>query len=89
MKFIITMNMPGMKGNPIHQIIAEYPAKDVREMKKVLESQDFLLVEEFYRDFEAERGTESYYSVGDVLLNHRYIGKIRALTNNIHAKNKD
>ena len=83
------MNMPAKHGNPIHQIIAEYPAKDVRELKKVLETQDFLLIEEFYRDMEVERGSETYYSVGELLINHRCIGKIKALTNNLQIKNRD
>lgn len=78
MKFILTMNMPVRikdRVNPqqlVHQVIAEHPAKSVDELAELLNKQDFITVEEFYKD------NGDYFSVGKTVLNQRHIGKIKA-----------
>jgi hypothetical protein len=84
MKFLLTMNMPS-RNNPIHQIICEYPATGIADFCKALESKDFLVVEEFYKNNEIAVSNEAYYSVGMTGLNHRYIGKIKELSNSTTA----
>lgn len=86
MKFLITMNMPARSGVPIHQIICEHPSGSVEDFVSALERNDFLIVEEFYRDMEAPRGSDSYYSVGRVAINHRYIGKVKMMGGLTHAQ---
>ena len=79
MKFLLTMNMPAHRGGPIHQITCEHPAKNLAEFCDALESNEFVLVEEFYRNTEAIHGTDPYYSVGFTALNYRVIGKVKEL----------
>ena len=56
MKFIVTMNMPVRSKDRnatqqfVHQIVAEHPARTIEDMENVLNQQDFIIVEEFYRD---------------------------------------
>lgn len=75
MRFLLTMNMPSYAGNSVHQINAEYPVKSLEEFVEALATNDFIVVEEFYKD----RNDGEYYSRGHVVLNHRYIGKIKIL----------
>lgn len=79
MKFLLTMNMPAHRGGPIHQITCEHPAKSLTEFCEALEQNEFLVVEEFYRNTEVPEGTDPYYSVGLTALNYRVIGKIKEL----------
>lgn len=81
MKFLITMNMPARSGQQIHQIICDHEAKNLAEFVDVLQSNDFLIVDEFYRDTEAPRGSESYYPVGSIAINYRYVGKVKVMGN--------
>jgi len=80
-KFLLTMNMPARSGVPIHQIVCEYPATGIADFCKALESHDFLIVEEFYRNTESKNDHDAYYSRGLTGINHRYIGKIKELSN--------
>lgn len=84
MKFLITMNMPSRSGGAIHQIICEHPAQNLNQFCRALETSDFLVVDEFYRDSEAPRGAEAYYSVGQTAINHRYVGKVKMMGNVTH-----
>ncbi len=88
MKFLLTMNMPAYAGSLVHQIICEYPATGVADFCKALETHDFLVVEEFYREKEAVTGENPYYSVGYTGLNHRYVGKVKELSNSTFANRK-
>lgn len=81
MKFLITMNMPARSGPPIHQIICEHAANSLSDFVAELQSNDFLIVDEFYRDTEAPRGSESYYPVGQIAINYRYVGKVKQMGN--------
>lgn len=75
MRFLITMNMASYSGNMVHQINAEYPVDTLEEFVDALATNDFIVVEEFYKD----RIDGEYYSRGRVVLNHRYIGKIKVM----------
>ena len=80
MRFIITMNMPAKSGVSIHQIICEHGAKDLSNFVEALSANDFLIVEEFYKD--PQVGT--YYSVGHVALNYRFVGKVKVMSSTTH-----
>lgn len=73
MRFYITMNMPARSGSAIHQIICEHSANSLVEFTELLNEEEFVVVEEFYR-----RQTDGgYYSVGDIVLNTMHIGKVK------------
>jgi len=44
------MNMPSYSGNAVHQIQAEHSSKSLEEFADALMQNDFVIVEEFYRD---------------------------------------
>lgn len=78
MRFLITMNMPAYSGAAIHQIICEHPAKSIDEFCRALEQNDFLVVDELYRNSKAAPSmNDPYYSVGKTAINHLHIGKIK------------
>jgi hypothetical protein len=77
MKFVITMNMPAKSGTAVHQIVADYPVKGLEEFLEALTDNDFLMVEEYYKDPK----DSSYYSNGFVGINYRYVGKVKVLNN--------
>ena len=79
MRFIITMNMPTRTpGTLIHQIICDYPVNDLAEFIQALSSNDFILVDEYYID----PTSKSYYHVGQVAINYRYVGKVKKIEPN-------
>jgi hypothetical protein len=84
MRFIITMNMPS-RNNPIHQIVCEHPVTSLQKLLDALATQDFIIVDEYYRNSDAPRGTDSYYKVGETAINHQYVGKIKVFEDN-HVK---
>ena len=86
MKFLITMNMPARSGVPIHQIIAEHPSASVEEFAHELGYNDFIVVEEFYRDANMPLGSDGHYSVGRIIINPIYIGKVKEVVPSTHAK---
>lgn len=72
--FYITMNMQSRSGNPTHQIVASVSGvKNIEEFMDALNSQDFMVVEEFYR--KPDGG--GHYSVGEIILNTMHIGKVK------------
>lgn len=77
MRFLITMSMPSSSGNLVHQINAEYPVNGLDEFVEALTQNDFVIIQEFYRD----HTTKEDYSRGYVAINHRYVGKIKVLNN--------
>lgn len=84
MRFLITMNMASYNNNMVHQINAEYPVNSLEEFVDKLATNDFIIIEEFYKD----RVDGEYYSRGHVVLNHRYIGKIKAINNHNVRENQ-
>ena len=74
MKFQVTMNMPSFTaGNLVHQVIAEYPVRSLKEFVAALSFNDFLIVDEWYRNAE----TKEYYFAGEVALNPLIVGKVK------------
>jgi len=78
MRFLITMNMPSYSNNLVHQMTVEHDSKSLEAFLEALSSNEFIIVEEFYKD---PRANADYYSRGHVALNYRYIGKVKILTN--------
>jgi hypothetical protein len=76
MKYLVTMNMPSRKGELVHQVVCEHPARDLAEFLDVIQDADFIMVEEFYRKPESA----GFFSVGPMLLNTMHIGKVKAVT---------
>lgn len=75
MRFLITMNMPSYSGNLVHQMNVEHQSKSLEEFVEALSKEDFVVVEEFYRD--PQTGADN--SRGMTAINHRYVGKIKTL----------
>ena len=78
MRFLITLNMPSASGNLVHQLNAEYPVNSLDEFVEALTTNDFVIIQEYYRD----QTTKEDYSRGHVAINHRYVGKIKVLNAN-------
>ena len=82
--FFITMNMHARSGTPTHMIVGALPGvSTVEEFYREIEGKDFLPIEEFYRgnggsDCVRDRDGSDYHSVGTILLNVMYIGKVKA-----------
>lgn len=85
MRFLITMHMPSYSGNLVHQVNVEHPADSLEKFIDALTENDFVVVEEFYRDPK----TASDYSRGFMAINHRYVGKIKVLNNEPSAYRKE
>ena len=83
-KFLITMNMPTRNGNAVHQVIADHSSKTIEEFMRALQDNDFIIVDEYYKDQYGE-----YYNIGKALVNHRYVGKVRVFGNDIHHNKRD
>jgi len=69
--------MPSYSGNLVHQIQAEYPVNSLEEFVDALTENDFVIVQEFYRD----QNTKEDYSRGHMAINYRYVGKVKVMNN--------
>lgn len=76
MRFQITMNMPSKSGHPVHQVIGEYPVNSLEDFIEAMSEEDFILVDEIYKDNQ----TGAHFSNGMVALNPLFIGKVKAFT---------
>jgi len=76
MRFLVTMNMPSFNNNLVHQVNVEHAAsKTLEDFITALTDNDFVLVEEFYRD--PTTGLEN--SRGQLALNYRFVGKVKIM----------
>jgi len=75
MRFLVTMHMPSYSGNLVHQMNVEHKSTSLEEFVDALSKEDFVVVEEFYRD----PTTGSDNSRGMTAINHRYVGKIKVI----------
>lgn len=76
MRFLVTMNMPSFNNNLVHQVNVEHAeSSSLEDFVTALTNNDFVLVEEFYRD--QQTGTE--HSRGQLALNYRFIGKVKVM----------
>ena len=82
------MNMPAGSGRPIHQIICEHPAASIDEFNAILCKSDFIIVEEFYNDRDIPLGENSHYSIGRVLINPLFIGKVKPYSTTTHNRKR-
>ncbi len=73
MRFLVTLNMPSRKGELVHQVVCEYPCETIEDFHAVLQGEDFVLVEEFYRKAE----NAGFFPVGPLILNTMHIGKVK------------
>lgn len=73
MRFLITLNMPSRKGELVHQIVCDHESESLEELLEVVQQDDFILVEEFYRRTDGN----GFFSVGKIILNTMHIGKIK------------
>lgn len=89
MKFLITMNMPARSGSAIHQIMAEHPARSLEEFIHQLEADEFVIVEEFYKDQQSPKFSPHYYSAGVTAINQRYVGKVKPMTGGQFLKKEE
>jgi hypothetical protein len=69
------MNMPSFTGNLVHQIIGDYPADTLEDLRGVMDESDFITVTEVYKD--TERRPSTYYTKGPIMLNCMHIGKVK------------
>lgn len=79
MRFLVTMNMPSYSGNQVHQMIVDHSSNGLEEFVEALTRNDFVIVEEFYK----VNNSDDYNSRGFVVLNHRYVGKIKEFIPNL------
>lgn len=84
MRFLVTMNMPSFNGNLVHQVNVEHPSNSLEEFVDTLTTNDFVVVEEFYR--ESQTGTE--VSRGLLALNYRFVGKIKVMNGESYLANR-
>lgn len=73
MRFEIIMNMPVRRGDLVHRLIVEHPAKSLVEFINELTEYDFVIVEEFFPD----QVLGAYKSNGPIALNRRVVGKVK------------
>lgn len=73
MRFEVIMNMPTKKGDLIHRLVVEHPARNIVEFVNELTEFDFVIVEEFFPD----DNIGAYKSHGLAAINRRYVGKIK------------
>lgn len=59
----------------MHQMNVEHPAKSLREFVEALMEEDFIVVEEFYKD--PYTGADN--NRGMIAINYRFVGKIKPL----------
>lgn len=87
MKFLITMNMASNQGKPVHQMTCEVDGvSNLKEFHAMLHKQDYLVVSEYYIDYETRNmtgvkyGAEGKYNLrGRSIINCAFIGKVREL----------
>ena len=69
------MNMPSKSGHQVHQVIGEYPANSLEDFVLAMSEEDFIVVDEIYRDNQ----TGGHFSNGMVALNPLFIGKVKVM----------
>lgn len=84
MRFLCTLNMPSAAGNQVHQMNIEYPVDSLEGFVEALTNNDFVIVEEFYKD----PYKSADYSRGFVAINHRYVGKIKVMNSFQNERNR-
>jgi hypothetical protein len=76
MKFVITMNMSSMNGNPAHQMTVEHESSSLQEFSKVLDCEMFPIVRLWYR-YKDDTGTRVWDDKGKIIINSTHVGKVQ------------
>lgn len=77
MRFTITMNMPSRNGGSVHQIVCDHQADNIEQFTDTLNEYNFVIVDEVYKDNDAAKKSDKYYSVGPLTINTSAIGKVK------------
>lgn len=75
MKFVLTMNMPSHKGNPVHQIICEHDSPSLEAFRQTITDNDYITVTEYYYESDNKMKEAS-----QIVVNTMYIGKVKLTT---------
>ena len=62
MRFLLTLNMPSASGNLVHQVNAEYPVDSLEDFVEALTHNEFVIIQEYYRDQRSEEHTSELQS---------------------------
>lgn len=77
MRFVFTMAVATFKGNPVQEVIGDYPASSLQEIyAHIQKGQRWFLVEQLYHR-RGDRGETVWTSNGSRLLHARWIGMIK------------
>jgi hypothetical protein len=79
-RFSITLNMPAKSGNQIHQIIGEHEAESLAEFVDIINHENFIVVNEMYKDTDSGGRLANLYLVGEIAINCDLIGKVKVYT---------
>lgn len=83
MRFVFTLNLPTFKNNLVQEVVGEYPAKTLHEIRAhIAAGQTWFLVEQFYITGDNGGGRKEWKSRGEILLNTAVIGKIKMFVEN-------
>lgn len=77
MRYQITLNMPSRSGALVHQITCEHPAETLQELVNAMDGEEFIIVEEFYKNNAIPAGEKDHITQkGPIALSTMQIGKI-------------
>lgn len=76
MRFVFTLNMPSFKNNLVQQIIGDHPSASVEDMCEILNSENFVVVKQFY-NVQSRVGGRDWEYKGPIILNTYHIGKVQ------------
>lgn len=76
MKFLITMHMPSVQGNLIHQVIFEHHAESVALFLDTLNEDIFIYGKQYYKRINDD-GESVFVDKGDMIINTAHIGKVQ------------
>jgi hypothetical protein len=79
--------MPSSSGNLVHQMHVTHSSLTLESFISELSKNDFLIVEEFYKKFDAANNPY-YESQGLTSVNYRYVGKVKELGHRSNGNNK-
>ena len=75
-RFQFTLRMPSRAGSLVHQVIGDHESQDIVELFQALNEDQFILIDEIYKDNDGGRNG-NLYSTGKMILNGNMIGKIK------------
>jgi hypothetical protein len=76
MRFLATLNMPGVNGTDTHQLTFDHPSNSQEELCALLNRQEFIIFRMFYRRQNMD-GEIWFQDRGEIIINTSWIGKIQ------------